>query len=344
MQQHRLLFSLLVLAIAVMSAVTFLDSPSPTLAQSAGSPTNLIDNGMTMAVITTTTPIPSVTATATGTITATATATATITATSTTTATVTTTPTATGTPASRDTYLALIQLAENSPTPTATPTITPSPTPLPECNAYFDDFSNSGSGWPVGEDSVVRYGYSNGEYSLATRQGGYIIPFQSPSDAYSTYSVEADLRWNGTLGNSYGLVFGIAEVGGDVEFYLVDMNTEFRQYRVVYFPPTGNGQLIVPITSSDAIAGGNAVNHVKVTVNGNTQSIEVNDQPLVSFNTSQPGARFNGIVVSASSAVPQVDARFDNFCVTTPSGAEREASPATTPLLEPIAIPSLLEW
>jgi hypothetical protein len=312
MQQYRLLFSLMVLAVAVFSAVAFLDSPTPTLAQSVNPSLNETGAIAAVAVMTTTTPLPTNTPTMEVTVTATATTDATATATA--------TPTVT--PSSRDTYLALIQRAENSPTPTptftptATPTITPSPTPDPECNAYFDDFSNPSSGWPVGENSSIRVEYDNGEYSYSTRQRG-IFTLPSPANAYSSYRVETDIRWNGTLGDSFGLGFGL----DTQSYYIFDVNTEFQAFRVLRVEGQ-QGTPIIPITESDAIAAGNAVNHVEIEVNGNTQTFYINGTPVASANESLNGALEVGLVVGSNTDNPEVNARFDNFCITVPQGSE----------------------
>lgn len=349
MQQNRLFLSILVLAFAILSVGAFLDSPSPTLAQSVDSTTDLSENG-TISVITTTTPLPTSTGTATVTVTptetttatVTATATGTITATVTTTATASPTATATSTPSSRDTYLALVQRAANSPTPTATPTVTPSPTPQPECNASFDDFSNNTSGWPTGENSAIRVQYINGEYSFATRQAG-IYTLRSPNSEYAVYSVEADLRWEGDLGDSYGLAYGIP--ADFSSYYIFDMNTEVQQYRVLRVQGQ-SATLVVPLTSSGAIASGNGVNRLKITVNGNTQTFEVNDTVLTTVNATHNGALDVGLVVGANGGDPTVDARFDNFCITVPQGVEGVTTkPADAPTLEmeAVTVPSFVE-
>jgi len=339
MQQNRLFLSILVLAFALLSVGAFLDSPSPTLAQSVGSTTDLTENGA-ISVITTTTPLPTSTGTATVTVTPTGTTTVTVTATATGIVTATATATATGTPTSRDTYLALVQRAANSPTPTATPTVTPSPTPQPECNAYFDDFSNPASGWPVGENSAIRVQYINGEYSFATRQDG-IYTLRSPNSEYAVYSIEADVRWEGTLGDSYGLAYGIPSDFSS--YYIFDMNTEVQQYRVLRVQGQ-SASLVVPLTSSTAIANGNGVNHLKITVNGNTQTFEVNDTVLTTVNATHNGALDVGLVVGANEGTPNVDARFDNFCLTVPVGAEGvDNKTEQSPTMQNLTFPSFVE-
>jgi len=242
--------------------------------------------------------------------------------------------------------LTLIQRAPNSPTPTATPTatptFTPSPTtvPQPSCNAYFDDFSNPNSGWATGENEDIIVRYINGEYSIATKQSsGYV--FRSPANSYDDYSVEVDTRWNGTLGDSVGLSYGIAS--NFSSFYVLDFNTEVQAYRLTR-TDGNNSTDIIPISTSSAILPGNAVNHVKVTVSGDTHTIEFNGTVVNTVDAPHNGALDTGLVLASNSERPVVDGRFDNFCVTVAQGAEGvNTKPADAPTMKAITIPAWAE-
>jgi hypothetical protein len=332
MQTHRLLFSMLVLTVALLTVGAFLDSPAPTLAQSFN-PTS--EQGMT-SVITTTTPLPTTTGTATVTVTSTSVNTATVTATATEPTTTTVTPsvtaTATATPSSRDTYLALIQRAAN---PTATPTVTPSPTPDPECNAYLDDFSDPNSGWGSRDINIYRRNYIDNEYQIFIKEPDYIIFVASPAGPNSTYTLEADLRWQGAPGFSYGLIFGINE---DSDFYLFEVAQDFQEYAISYWPANGNPSLVTQ-GASGAIQPGNGVNHLEIRTNGSQQDFYINDTYLTTTNVNDSGARYTGISASAVGS-SDVDARFDNYCITTPAGTTRPATSGSAPVLDLRRAPS----
>lgn len=357
MQTHRLLFSMLVLAVALVTAGAFLDSPSPTLAQSLDSTTNSPSGEITN-VLTTTTPLPTTTATGTATVTVTSTSvnTATVTATSTSvstatvtatstpvmtaTVTVTATPmttatvTATATPTSRDLYLSLI---ERAPIPTATPTVTPSPTPDPECNAYFDDFSNPNSGWGSRDTAIYSRNYIANEYQIVVKQPEYIIFVASPAGPNSAYTLEADLHWAGTPGFTYGLLFGITESGN---FYLLEVAPDLQEYAISYWPANNDPSLITS-GASGAIRTGNGVNHLEIRTNGSQQDFYINETYVTTTNVNDSGVRYTGISASALNPA-NVDARFDNYCVTTTAGAgaSLDADGSKTPTLEFRSIPS----
>src|SRR5262249_14900221 len=143
----------------------------------------------------------------------------------------------------------------------------------PGCSDFFDDFSNPASGWPVTEDAYVRSEYLNGEYRVLTKQSGYFFLFRSPSCDHTSYSIEADARWQGGTGNSYGLIFGVTS--GFNQYYVFDMNTDAQQFRLLRRNSGGGFATLVSATYSAAIHSGTASNHLKATRNGAQITLEV---------------------------------------------------------------------
>jgi len=161
--------------------------------------------------------------------------------------------------------------------------------------------------------SSVRSEYLNGEYRILTKKAGYIYVFQAPTCNRQNYVVEADARWVGTPGNSYGLGFGITTDFG--QFYVFDINTDYREFRLRRHD-AGGFTTIVPWTYSAAINGGTASNHLKVTRNGDQIILEVNGTVLGTWSDSTiTGLTGAGVVSSSYSTNPTSDARFDNFSV-----------------------------
>jgi len=182
------------------------------------------------------------------------------------------------------------------------------------CSDFFDDFSNPGSGWPVGEDIYLRAEYLNGEYRVFTKRAGYLYLFRAPACDRENYVVEVDARWYGSTGNSYGLLFGLTS--GYSRYYLFDMNTDFRTFRVYRREPSGL-ITVVPVTASSAIKSGTASNHLKVTRNGGYFTLEVNgSQVWFGYDSAITGLTGVGLVVSPYNDRPNADARFDNIKVT----------------------------
>jgi hypothetical protein len=183
------------------------------------------------------------------------------------------------------------------------------------CLYFYDDFSDSASGWEEVDDEFVRSEYLNGEFRLLTKQSGYFYLFTAPTCARESYVVEVDARWVGTPANSYGLIFGV-----DAEFnnyYLFDVNTDYQEFRLLRREP-GYWYTIVPVTFSSAIKSGNASNHLKTTRRGNQIILEVNGVVLGTWNDSNiTGLTYVGIVSSPYTNYPISDARFDNYSVNT---------------------------
>jgi uncharacterized repeat protein (TIGR01451 family) len=191
------------------------------------------------------------------------------------------------------------------------------------CPDFFDDFSNPASGWEVVNDRYVRSEYLNGEYRILTKRTGYFYLFRAPACDRQNYTVEADARWVGTPGASYGLVFGITS--GFEQYYLFDINTDYREFDLVRRDPGGFTQIVGP-TDSAAINGGTASNHLKVTRNGDQITLEVNGTVLGTWSDGTIGGwTWAGLVTNPYSGNPTSDARFDNFSVVSLAGGAASA-------------------
>lgn len=183
------------------------------------------------------------------------------------------------------------------------------------CPDFIDNFSNPLSGWPIGEDDYVGFGYLNGEYQIHTKKAGFVYLFNSPSCDRKNYVVDVDARWVGVPGSGYGIVFGI--VGDFDQYYLFDINTDYQMYRLLYRSPSGWETLISP-TTSNSINSGIATNHLNVIRNNTLINLKVNGTTLSVLNDNRisdlTGA---GIVSQPYDKEPNSDARFDNFSMGT---------------------------
>jgi hypothetical protein len=181
------------------------------------------------------------------------------------------------------------------------------------CHNFYDDFSNPASGWAVGEDEYARYGYVYGEYQIRSKRSGYFYTFSAPTCKRQKFVVEVDTRWVGQPGNSVGIFFVMTESYHWDFYYIFDISTDYQMYRLLRRDPGGWVEVVYP-TSSGAINGGNSVNHLKVTINGQDIDLEINgielDSEYVSVYDEWSSA---GIVSSPYSSQPVSDARFDNF-------------------------------
>jgi hypothetical protein len=217
---------------------------------------------------------------------------------------------------------------------------------------FFDDFSNPNSGWPVSDNEFFRSEYLNGEYRGLSKQSGYFYFFQAPACERQNYMVEADARWEGAPGESYGLRFGITNDFS--QFYLFEVNPDFQLFRVLRRSPSGFA-VVVPVTPSSAIRPGNTSNHLKVTRNGSQITLEVNGVVLGTwFDGTITGLTKVGLMFSPYDDNPSADVRFDNFRVTSLSsngaiaqdqrGATIGTDAASVAHMQYAAMPDSLNW
>lgn len=184
------------------------------------------------------------------------------------------------------------------------------------CVDFYDDFSDPTSGWAVGENKRVAYGYHDGEYRVDMKNDGYIFSFMAPTCPRLYYIIDVQARWVGDTGNSLGIVFNI--VGDFEEYYLFDINTKVQMFRL--FKRSQDGwEEIIPPTVNLYINRNDAPNLLRVirfkaTPNNELLELSVNYVPLQSiygqFLDSPGGA---GVVASPVKGIVPREARFDNF-------------------------------
>ena len=183
------------------------------------------------------------------------------------------------------------------------------------CTNFFDDFSDPNSGWPVGENDLVRADYLDGEYRILTKDPDFFYTFLSPACPRDFYSVEVDARWVNDPGAIQGIIFGAS--ADLVQFYFFFVNTDYQVYSIVHIDGDSADE-VVPLTESDAINEGNESNrmavywddlHITAVVNG----IELGDWPAAGQLTPSYAGLFAGSYTDQSRS----DARFDNFSVIT---------------------------
>jgi hypothetical protein len=196
----------------------------------------------------------------------------------------------------------------------AQPSPTPTPTPLPP--TYFDDFSNSSSGWPIdtlvdrNNNPIATRGYLNGAYQVLFQQGGYII---RTGHSYQAGDLVAkmDVWPAGDTNGTIGFYFGWGSTTGFYDFEVG--NGQFYLASLSY--GTGQWTNLINPTSSSAILPGNQSNHLKVTRSGSQITLYANGVQLAQLFDSQYGPGYIGLATSTNT--PGFDARFDNFSLFT---------------------------
>lgn len=177
---------------------------------------------------------------------------------------------------------------------------------------FFDDFSDPGSGWSIGDDGNISRSYQNGEYEILLHNEGWWAGNSAPiSNDISSYSVEADIRLHTGSTSTYGLIFD--RVDWD-HFYLFEVHPSSQSYSL-WSIDSGWFQL-VPSTSSSFINSGIAINHLKVQRDGSQVTMYVNGRLMTTANNNTHVGNFREVGIFAESVgEAPVAVRFDNFRV-----------------------------
>ena len=191
------------------------------------------------------------------------------------------------------------------------------------CLDFADDFSDANSGWYVGEDSVSRFSYVNGEYEIHSKSADYFYVSTAPTCLRENYVAGVDARWNGRTANSYGLIFSIDPDTN--AFYLFEVNTDYQVFMLIHGGPEGWNVLVEP-QENQAIAKGTATNRLEVTRDGQRIVLAVNGTTIADVQDGRiSGPTAVGVMMSPYKNRAEAEARFDNFVV---SSLEQETNTA----------------
>ncbi len=199
------------------------------------------------------------------------------------------------------------------PPPTETPTLAPSPTPTRKVIAE-DDFSDPNSGWEH---------YRQADGVLDYEQGGYRMMIQATDNLFwvnagvdlADVRLEADVqKLAGPERDRFGL---LCRLNTQYNYYVFLISSQ-GEYGIgivenLNLRLLGEGNLGV----SEAIRPGLEINHLAVTCLGNTLTLEVNGQPVISVEDDTISAGDVGLVVGSYDQ-PGVDVLFDNFVLMEP--------------------------
>jgi len=177
---------------------------------------------------------------------------------------------------------------------------------------YFEDFSDPGSGWPVGDYGSVAVDYDSGNYRVLMKEDNKFVWVSLQSLTFDDCTVEVE-AWRSTGGNSsYGIVFGLDASGSNFYAFIVQpYNQEYSLRR-----RDGDSWVtLIPCTDSSYINFNQAHNRLKVTRDGSQIRLYVNDHDLASYaDSTYTGTRRVGIYASSGPESP-VWLRFDDFTV-----------------------------
>ena len=211
------------------------------------------------------------------------------------------TPTATST-------LLPAQTPTLTPTPTQTETKPPTPTPTP---LFCDDFEDPASGWMVDDNATRRFAYVEGEYQILVKpESRYVRISHGSGFKYTDCGVEVDGRLATDTYGAYGLLFGITSDWDSYVFQVVSRG-KYALWRL----EGGSWHTLVGWTSSTHINEGQGSNHLRVVRRGSAIGLYVNGHHLTTVSDSCFLGPLRVGLIATAYTNPDVDVRFDDFCV-----------------------------
>jgi hypothetical protein len=191
------------------------------------------------------------------------------------------------------------------------------PPPGAQNAAFFDDFSNSSSGWTQVVDENGTIGYGKDYYHISVNQPGMLL-LANPGKSFSgDVSIEVDARKiSGSDDNYFGV---LCHYQNPDNYYALMITSD--GYAGIAMRQDGQDILISPglkFLKMDGINTGNKVNHIRADCIGETLTLFANGKQVsLAYNNNLSGGD-TGLVVRSGRLEGGVDIRFNNFIVTVP--------------------------
>ena len=177
-------------------------------------------------------------------------------------------------------------------------------------NGFFDDFSDTASGWYTGDDGNIRWQYMNGQYRIEIYHDSWWTGAPATIHVNGDYTLQVDASNLGSYG-PYGLMFDLADDWS--EFYALVVHTD-SYFQVLHYDTSQPNSWAV-------LASGNPLLNsweyqLRVERATSQAKVYINNQYITTItNLALAGEKRVGVYVS--SFLPgyptYMDARFDNF-------------------------------
>lgn len=194
---------------------------------------------------------------------------------------------------------------------------------LPTCSAtavFQDDFSDSGSGWPITDDSNTSTAYVAGEYQLQNKSSYWWMGSTAPG-SYSQYEVAVDARRASNAKGDVGLIFGLDDNWSS--FYVLAVGN--GNYSLDAYEG-GSRINVIPWSPSFYINYDNAWNHLEVRRRQTYIELFANGHSLATVQDTRSISGNRVGLFARSYGETILETRFDNFQVR-PCGADPVAAP-----------------
>jgi hypothetical protein len=190
---------------------------------------------------------------------------------------------------------------------------TPTPAAQTGDTLFYDDFTNTATGWDrfTSAEGTMDYDGSGYRFLVNALQANF---WSTPGKSFKDVRVEADVaKLSGPDENRIGLLCRF--VVGNYYFFMVSSDGYYTIGKYIGGNAIQLGQS--EMQYNDSIHTGLAVNHLRADCNGNTLIFYVNGQPVANAQDSDLAEGDVGLL-AGTFAQPGVDVIFDNFVVLQP--------------------------
>ena len=183
---------------------------------------------------------------------------------------------------------------------------------------FFDDFSQSSSGWTQLKSDNGSIEYTEDYYHISVNKPGALLLANPGKSFQGDVSIAVDARKIGGSDDNY---IGILCHYQNPDNYYVLMVTS-DGYSGIVMRKDGQETLISPglkFLKMDGIKKGNATNHIRADCIGEALTLYANGKQVsLAYNNSLTGGD-TGLAVRSGKLAGGTDIRFDNFSVTSPT-------------------------
>jgi hypothetical protein len=191
------------------------------------------------------------------------------------------------------------------------------PATSPANALFFDDFSQSSSGWTMLQNGDGNIAYANSAYEISVKKPNTLLLANAGKSFPGDVSIEVDARKIGGSDDNY---FGILCHYQDADNYYIFLVTS-DGYTGIAMRKNGEDTLISPglkFLKMDGIKSGGAVNHLRADCIGETLTLYANGKQVsLAFDKSLTGGGV-GLATRSGRLEGVTTIRFDNFSVTRP--------------------------
>jgi len=183
---------------------------------------------------------------------------------------------------------------------------------------FFDDFSQSSSGWTQFKDDNGTSEYAKDYYHISVNKPGTLLLANPEKSLQGDVSIEVDARKIGGSNDNY---FGIlCHYQNSDNYYMLMVTSD--GYSGIAMRKDGQDTLISPglkFLKMDGIKKDNAINHIRADCIGEALTLFANGKQVsLAYNNSLTGGD-TGLAVRSGRLEGGVDIRFDDFSVYRPT-------------------------